>query len=141
MTSSFQIVDEHEDHEVVPLGKPIPNAKLYVAEPSLELAVTGISGEIFIAGSGLARSYFGAPGLTAESFLPNPFATGAGQRMFRTGDHARNRAGGSVHFAGRRDLQVKVRGFRIEIEEVGSAAARTFRRWHSSVRGARNRVG
>ncbi len=96
--------------EIVPIGRPIDNIKLYIVDENLQLMPIGLSGEICIAGVGLARGYLNLPELTAERFVPNPFNTLIeGDKMHRTGDLGRYLSDGNIEFMGRIDHQVKIR--------------------------------
>ncbi len=107
----------------VPLGRPIGNTRVHVLGPDQEPVPAGAWGELWAGGDGLARGYVGRPDLTADRFRPDPFAPpgSTGSRLYRTGDVVRRTGGGLVEFRGRRDGQVKLRGFRVELGEVESA--------------------
>jgi amino acid adenylation domain-containing protein len=101
------------------IGPPIANTRFYVLDTRFQLVLPGVSGELFIAGDGVARGYFERPELTAEKFLADPYVPG--ERMYRTGDEVRQLADGRIEFLGRLDHQIKLRGFRIELGDIETA--------------------
>lgn len=103
------------------IGRAIPHAEIYVLGPHLDLAPVGVVGELFVGGIGVARGYLGRADLTAERFQPNPFSQLPGARLYRTGDLVRYLPDGSLDYVGRKDLQVKIRGWRVELKEIEAA--------------------
>ncbi|MGV2981884.1 amino acid adenylation domain-containing protein [Camelimonas sp. ID_303_24] len=109
------------DDDPITIGAPVLNTGLYVIDASGQLALPGAAGELAIGGLGLANGYFGQPDLTAAAFRPHTLEDGASRRLYFTGDMARRLPDGRIQHLGRRDLQIKLRGFRIELEDIESA--------------------
>lgn len=110
----------------IPVGRPIINTQLYILDNQLQPVPIGVVGELYIGGTGVARGYLNLPELTAERFIPNPFATHQQAklqtpRLYKTGDLARYRPDGVIKFLGRIDHQVKIRGYRVELGEIEAA--------------------
>ena len=115
--STFAAVDPRADHPPR-IGKPIANTDVYVLDDALSLVPRGAGGELVLHGEGLARGYLGRADLTADKFVPDPFAPEPGARMYRTGDRARWLPNGDLVLLGRLDQQIKLRGYRIELGEI-----------------------
>ena len=108
-----------DKNQRLPIGKPIPNVKVFVLDENLRPVPIGIKGELYISGINIGRGYLQRPGLTADRFMPNPF--GMGDRLYKTGDIVKWTPDGNLDFIGRLDHQVKVRGYRIELGEIETA--------------------
>jgi acyl-coenzyme A synthetase/AMP-(fatty) acid ligase len=109
----------------VPIGKQIGAYRLFILDAALELVPPGVPGELCVAGvGGLSRGYHGRPDLTAESFVPNPYAISPGERLYRTGDLVAMDEQGVISYLGRLDQQTKIRGCRVEVGEVEAVLAR-----------------
>ncbi|MFD4277980.1 amino acid adenylation domain-containing protein [Streptomyces cyaneofuscatus] len=122
------------------IGKANPNTQLYVLDDELRPVPVGVGGELYVGGLLLGRGYVGAPGLTASRFVANPFASD-GSRLYRTGDLARYAPDGSLDFLGRADNQIKIRGMRLEIEDVEASLAEHPRVRHTCVVARKNSAG
>ncbi|MEW2516839.1 non-ribosomal peptide synthetase [Actinacidiphila alni] len=121
---SCRVFEPGEQARRISIGRPNPNARLYVLDPALRPVPVGVRGELHVGGLPLARGYLNDPARTAEYFIGDPYADVPGGRMYRTGDLARFRADGEIEFLGRLDDQVKIRGFRVEPGEVAAVLAR-----------------
>jgi amino acid adenylation domain-containing protein len=113
------------------IGRPIANTRVYILDRDGGPMPAGVLGELHIGGAGVARGYVNQPALTAERFVPDPYAATPGARMYRTGDLGRWRTDGAVEFAGRNDFQIKLRGYRIELDEIAAVLER-----HDEIRDA-----
>ncbi|MGZ4135760.1 MAG: non-ribosomal peptide synthetase, partial [Tumebacillaceae bacterium] len=106
------------DQRFVPIGKPIANMQTHILDKQLQPMPIGVPGELHIGGVGVTRGYWNRPELTAEMFIPDPFRTEEGARLYKTGDLARFLPDGSIQYLGRIDHQVKIRGYRVELGEI-----------------------
>ena len=127
---SYHETSENEVRDI-PLGRAIANTQLYVLDSNMEPVPFGVIGEIYAGGEGLARGYLDRPELTAEKFVPHPFAQSPGLRLYRTGDLGRFLKNGNVEYKGRTDHQVKIRGSRVELGEIETELA-----GHPEIRGS-----
>ncbi|MFH8746786.1 amino acid adenylation domain-containing protein [Streptomyces rimosus] len=118
VSSAYVVRDLPADAATVPIGRPFPNSACYVLRDDGTPAGPGEEGDLFVGGDGIAIGYLNDPALTAERFRDDPFGPRPGGRLYRTGDRARWRPDGALEYRGRRDRQVKLRGFRVELDEI-----------------------
>jgi Condensation domain/AMP-binding enzyme/Phosphopantetheine attachment site/AMP-binding enzyme C-terminal domain len=118
--STYACLEREPADQRAPIGKPINNTQAYVLDREYQPVPIGVTGELYLGGQGVARGYLNRSELTAEKFLPNPFARCGGERLYRTGDRVKWGRDGNLEFLGRVDQQVKVRGYRIELGEIES---------------------
>ena len=123
-TSVQRVTLDDAARVTVPIGRPVCGRTAYVLDARMAPCPPGIPGELHVGGAGVARGYLGLPALTARAFVPHPFSSVPGARLYRTGDRARWREDGTLEFLGRVDRQVKVRGVRVEPGEVEAALRR-----------------
>ncbi|HVS37748.1 MAG TPA: amino acid adenylation domain-containing protein, partial [Gemmataceae bacterium] len=119
--STIHRVEPGQADGFVSIGQPIDNTQVHVLDARRRPVPVGSAGELYIGGAGVARGYLNRPELTAERFIPDPFSPAPGARLYRTGDLVRRRPDGTLHYLGRLDHQVKVRGFRVELGEIEAA--------------------
>lgn len=113
--------DESQKLNTIPIGRPLANTTAYILDEALRPVPIGAPGELLIGGPGVARGYVKRPDLTNEKFIQDPFSENRGARLYRTGDLVRYRPNGNIEFLGRIDNQIKIRGFRVELEEIEQA--------------------
>lgn len=120
VASSGPVIPEESVKELPSIGRPIANTQIYILNEAMQQVQTGVAGEIHIGGVGVAHGYLNRPELTTERFIPNPFSSAPNAKLFRTGDLGRYRADGQIAFIGRTDDQVKIQGYRIELNETNT---------------------
>ncbi len=112
------------------IGRPIDGTQVHILDEQMRPVAAGVSGELFLGGASLARGYRNRPDLTAEKFVPNPFSNGSGSaKLYRTGDRVRLLPNGEIEFLGRLDDQIKIRGYRVELDEISAVL-----NWHPEVK-------
>ena len=123
VTHNFISSSPHDAPEIAPIGRAVGNTQIYILDEELLQVPLGMVGEVCVGGAGVGRGYLIDPVKTSQAFVPNPYATEPGERLYRTADLGRQLANGMIEFLGRIDQQVKVRGFRIELGEVEQVIA------------------
>ncbi|KAF8947397.1 hypothetical protein BGZ46_005592, partial [Entomortierella lignicola] len=123
MATAYTTTKAILDMPTMPIGRPISNNRTYVLDTNLSPVPIGVLGELYVGGPGIATGYLNRPELTAERFIPDPFANVKGARMYKTGDIVRYLPDGNMVFMGRNDDQVKIRGFRVELGEIEARLA------------------
>jgi len=118
VTTSGLVTARGQAAGIPTIGRPIANTQVYLLDTQLQPVPIGTIGELYVSGDGLARGYLNQPRLTADCFIPHPFSSKLGARLYKTGDLARYQPDGNIEFLGRMDEQVKIRGFRIELGEI-----------------------
>ncbi|HEX8091965.1 MAG TPA: AMP-binding protein, partial [Blastocatellia bacterium] len=124
--SLFQSLAQCTESETVApsaIGRPMRNIEFYILDQRLQPVPVGVPGALYIGGAGSSHHYLNRPDLMAERFLPDPFSQQAGARLYMTGEQARYRPDGAVHFMGRADQQVRIKGFRVDLQEVAASLA------------------
>jgi amino acid adenylation domain-containing protein len=121
VATSGPVFSRQRSHHMPSIGRPIANTKIYILDQNQETVPAGVPGELHITGQGVARGYRNRPDLTAEKFIPNPFSADLASRLYKTGDLACYLPDGQIAFLGRIDEQMKVRGYRIEPNEIAVA--------------------
>jgi acyl carrier protein len=121
----YEVEDTDPNWKSIPYGRPMANQQAHLLDPHLRPVSGDTAGEIHYGGVGLARGYLNRPALTAEKFIPDPFGGRAGARIYKTNDLARFRPDGEVELIGRMDFQVKIRGMRVDLEEIAATLRRS----------------
>ncbi|MEZ5039493.1 MAG: amino acid adenylation domain-containing protein [Saprospiraceae bacterium] len=111
-------VEAQDVQTIIPIGRPIANAEIYLLDKYRQAVPIGVAGELYVGGAGVTQGYLNRPELSAQHFIPNPFSPDVTSKLYRTGDLARYRKDGLIEFLGRADQQVKIRGYRIELDEI-----------------------